>query len=209
MKTVILLSPIYDYVTRTMNAWARIAKVGVYTAYDLDGYSVTEENLRSCLQKFPAAELIVFYGHGEPDCLLVKSIEGVGTALVHTVGPGVLPVELRARHVYAVACHAGSKLGPALASASCHFVGYKGGLSVVKYFEDYFGKVVNAGLVSWANEPKTCNEIRDQVRNEWLQLSDALVLEKFFENSQRRRYKFLAVKEALKNGERVCAYSPA
>ncbi len=124
------------------------AKVGVFTRHDLDGYSATEENLRTCLEISPNAELVVFYGHGKADCLVAQTSSGQELPVVRTISPGVTPEEVVGRKVYAVACHAGTALGPSLALKACEFVGYDEGFSLVKYFERDFGEVVNVTLLA-------------------------------------------------------------
>jgi hypothetical protein len=197
---VILVRPAYDDVSQTMNLWARRAKVGIYTEYDLDGFSVSEENLRRGLQAFPNAHLVAFYGHGEPDSLVVKNRDGVQSPLIHVTGPGVIPQELAGRNLYAVACHSGSNLGPALAAVACSFVGYEKDLTIVPDFEREFGDVVNRCLVAWATETRTSAQIGEQLSRDWLQLSDNL------SGSEGGKSLWLAVLAAFWNGHRVIAY---
>ena len=201
---IVLVRPSYDYVTQTMNAWAKTVRVGIFTAHDLDGFSATEKKLRECLQNSPDAELIAFYGHGSQESLIVRNSAKVEMPLIHVSGPGVLPNELHKRNLYAVACLAGAKLGPALASANCRFVGYLKNFMVVPHFEREFGTVVNRGLLAWANEGKTGAQVRKQLRRDWLKLSDDLVDFDFHGNAQQERYRFIAVTSALYNGLCVC-----
>jgi len=188
-----------------MNAWAKKAMVAGFIAMDLDGLAVTDDNLRACLNRLPDAELVAFYGHGTQDSLVVQGKTKSEIPLIQVSGPGVSPKELAGRNVYAVACNAGARLGPELAAAGCHFVGYKKKFYVVPQFEEEFGNVVNRSLISWAAKGKTRGEIRKQLRREWLQLSESLE-DKNLRDVTKERYRFIAVAFATVNGGRVCSY---
>jgi hypothetical protein len=198
---VILVRPNYDYVTHTMNSWGANASFSIDTERDLDGFVATKDNLRRSVEECPNARLLAFYGHGLADSLVVKDSQGIESALIHMIGPGVLPKELGGRHLYAVACHSGSQLGPALAKVGCSFVGYKKAFNIAPGFETEFEDVVNRSLVTWATETITSREIRAQLRHDWLGLSDSLT-----ELPGAASNQWVAALSAFWNGHRVCAY---
>jgi hypothetical protein len=189
-----------------MNAWAKSARISVFTARDLDGFQATEANLRQSLADTPDAELVAFYGHGSPESLVAKNSANIEISLVCIAGSGVTPKELAGRNLYAVACRAGEKLGPAIAKANCRFVGYRKDFYIVPNFEREFGSVVNRSLVAWAVERRTHRQIRQQLRRDWLQLSQELEDDDFQGDPAKQRYRALAVAYALLNGYRVVAY---
>ena len=196
---VIMIRPAYDDETRTMNKWGASVMASVPKSDDLTGSLATEVNLRRSLQKNPPAELIAFYGHGEADHL-VGHLSGASStsAVVHASGPGVLPTELSGRNLYAVACHAGTRLGPALKAAGCRFVGYSSDFVYAGGFEDDFEKVVNNGLIAWATRGKTSTRIKRQLKEDWDRLrKDA---------SRGARSNFLVALAANWNRDYVCSH---
>jgi hypothetical protein len=202
---IVFVRQSYDELTKILNAWAKRAKPTCSIAMDLDGFAVTEGNLRACLNTQPDAELVAFYGHGTQESLVVQGKTKSDIPLIQVSGPGVSPKELAGRNLYAVACNAGARLGPALAAAGCHFVGYKRKFFVVPQFEEEFGNVVNRSLISWAVEGKTRSEIRKQLRREWLQLADSLE-DKNLPDPNKQRYLFIAAAFASRNGGGVVSY---
>lgn len=202
---IVIARPSYDEITEIMNAWAQKAMPQCTVAMDLNGPSVTEENLRACLKNFPDTKLVAFYGHGTQESLVNQGEDSGEVPVIHTQRPGVTATELKGRSVYAVACNAGAKLGPALAAAGADFVGYKRKFYVIGRFEEEYGRVVNGGLVSWATSGKARGEIRKQLRSEWLELSDSLE-SKEISDPAKQRFRYIAVAFATLNGSRVCAY---
>lgn len=169
---VIIIHPTHDDVTRDLNRWASSVLDSVQVGDDLAGASAAEANLRQSLLDNPSAELVGFYGHGEVDLLVGHGSGGATTApIIHIREPGVRPSELSHRNLYAVACHAGAELGPALASVGCSFVGYDQKFAYAIEFEGEFARVVNKGLVEWANVAgKTGTQIGALLKDEWAAL---------------------------------------
>ena len=172
MTKFILIRPNYDEATSMTNAWARDLCKSSQLAADLNAELATEANLRLAMQRHSEVKLIAFYGHGESDNLRAHW-DGISpaTAVIHTVGPGVLPNELSGYWIYAVACHAGLKLGVSLVAAGCEFIGYRRQFGAPTGFENYAQTVVNTGLLAWLSG-KTKSEVFSQLANDWDTLAD-------------------------------------
>jgi hypothetical protein len=192
---VVMIRPEDDAETRTLSAWAARANASISANDDWTGSKATAANLRHSLRKNPAYELIAFYGHGEYDHLVGHS----ASRLIHVGGAGgVEPAELTGRNLYAVACRAGAVLGPALKAKNCHFVGYKEDLCWVPDFEEDFGTVVNKGLIAWATQEKTSEQIESQLKEDW-----ALLRKEAMHGAKRS---FLVAVAANWNKDYVCSY---
>jgi hypothetical protein len=202
---ILFVRPSYDELTKILNTWAKRATLKCSVAADLNGFNATEGNLRARLNTHPDAGLVAFYGHGTPESLVVQGKSKRDIPLIQVSSPGVSPEELDGRHLYAVACNAGARLGPALAGAGCHFVGYNKKFYVVQQFEEEFGNIVNDSLVSWAVEGKTRSQIRKQLRREWLRLADNLE-GKILQDPNKQMYFFIAAAFASRNAGGVCSY---
>jgi hypothetical protein len=200
---VIMVRPKYDDVTRTLNGWAGSAIGDISISDDLNGGAAVEAKLRTSLEKNRETELVSFYGHGSSTYLISHSLLArVAKPLINANSPGVLPKELAGRNVYAVACHAGAVLGPALSAARCHFVGYNMQFAYAVGFEEDFGGVVNRGLISWATDGKTAAQVADQLKEEW----SALRRELSIGSRKTVANAFLAALSVNWNLAGVCSY---
>lgn len=200
---VILVRPIYDEVTATMSGWASKAIGELSPSDDLSGELAIEAKLRSILES-NRADLLAFYGHGMPRFLIAHpQVASSSEPLINADRPGIQPIELAGRKLYAVACHAGAELGPLLADAGCTFIGYDMQFSYTPGFEEDFERTVNHGLVKWATNTKTCSEILDQLKGEWR------ALKKDFSIGSRKTAKnaFLAALSAQWNEACICCFS--
>jgi hypothetical protein len=165
---VIMVHPAYDEVTITLSGWADRALENLSITDDLRAELAMETNLRLCLETNRTTELISFYGHGSQDFLIGNStVPSSPERVISTSKPGVLPTELKGRKLYVVACHAGAKLGPSLATAGCTFIGYNMQFSYTKDFVGDFEEVVNQGLIEWATLGKTSTEVLEQLKTAW------------------------------------------
>jgi hypothetical protein len=200
---VIMVRPSYDNVTRTMNGWAARAIETISITDDLTGELAVEPNLRISLRSNLSTEVIAFYGHGKFAYLLGHS-SGASSVkpIVNVRKPGVRPSELRKRCLYAVACHAGARLGPALAAEGCHFVGYNRKFSYVSGFEEDFENVANRGLIALATQGKTNTQVLTQLKVEWAEIRD----DASTGSKKNLKNAFLAALAAKWNHDCACSY---
>ena len=171
----IMIRPDNDDATKITNRWAQTVVLENPPAADLTGKLATEEHLRAAIKAHSEAQAIVFYGHGELDNLTAQTerIEPAA-AVIHAVEGGVLPRELHGYKLYAVACYAGTKLGPALAKAGCKFIGYMREFWIPRGFEFETGNIVNEGCVAWLIEKQSQAQVIELLNKRWDDLIDDL-----------------------------------
>jgi hypothetical protein len=146
------------------HSWADdIVQRGLVVA-DLGEDLATIEKLSIALQQHDC-RLIAFYGHGLEDSLLGQPNGMAGdSAIISVLSISRFPKELAGRKLYAVACLAGSRLGPALRSVDCEFIGYSEALAVPTLFENDCKAIINEGLLQWIRGSSTeavCERLRD------------------------------------------------
>jgi hypothetical protein len=199
----IMIRPDNDEATKITNGWGETVVWENPPVADLTGTLATEMQLWAAMKAHPEAQSIVFYGHGELDNLTAQTerIEPAA-AVIHAVEGGVLPVQLHGYKLYAVACYAGTKLGPALAKAGCKFIGYMREFWIPRGFEFKTGKVVNEGCVAWLIENQSQAQVIQLLNKRWDDLIDDLTFGKLAESPEA----FNAAALFLNNKNALCCY---
>lgn len=196
---VVLVHTNHDLQTELTNSWALevISKISV--THHLHGEEVNAGRLREKLQGLDTA-IIAFYGHGSDAELLAHQLTpGQRAVLVGVSGNCILPSELALHKIYAVACSAGAKLGPALKVAGCEFIGYSEAFLIAPAFEDKFKSIVNNALIDWTRGATT-SEVCNALRRAWQNLADDLKISRPKEPI-RLSFRAVAAGFALMNAE--------
>jgi hypothetical protein len=177
---VIVVHTNYDETTRITSTWASDLISVVPAHAQLHGEKANSANLREVLENATSAALIAFYGHGTETKLLghqqVASSEDA--ALIGLAGETLLPPALSRHRIYAVACWAGSELGPALRDAGAEFIGYQYAFHLAPGFHHRFKEIVNGGAAAWVNGMDG-QQVWQQLYNDW----DAFVVKKRHRNA--------------------------
>jgi hypothetical protein len=172
---VVLIHTNYDLHAECTSKWALEISTALALADHLHGEAVTAQRLRQVLQGLDGTVIVAFYGHGTHAELLGQHLESTGNraVLVGIEGNCVLPQELTGHKIYAVACLAGSRLGPALKVEACEFIGYSDEFVFSPAFEDRFKAIVNDALIEWARGT-SANVVCNRVRQAWHTLASEL-----------------------------------
>ncbi len=203
---LILINPRYDSHTQITSAWASDIHKDVPVYHRLEGEQITPDQLRSILADLNGPALIAFYGHGTEEELLAHQSENTSRPLIGIAGVCVLPAELSSHRIYAVACLAGSKLGPALQGASCEFIGYKDDFAIATAFEDRFKSIVNQALIDWANG-QSVKEVWSGLSKAWKDLAETMRSTRTREQPVHMSFRTLAAAFALFNRKSLMYFS--
>jgi hypothetical protein len=187
------------------HSWAaEIVATGIVRA-DLEGASATLTALDAEMLRHSDCTLIAFYGHGLEDSLLGQPVTMSNpTPIVGVSNSSVFPSQLAGRKLYAVACLAGSKLGPALRSINCEFIGYSEALVIPRLFENECKSIVNEGIVKWASGT-SAQAVYEKLRELWLAMAKSCG-QKGSKRHINLSHRSMAGAFAYYNREAVCCY---
>jgi hypothetical protein len=174
MATVLVVSTRYDRATRMTYRWARhfvgeLNKLGQHPI-SLYGSAVNAVSLQNPLIK---ADVLVFFGHGEPDRFI-----GQRSWLSTGSGPTLVDVStvaaLKHVNVYAVCCQASLLLGKAYAGIAPGgaFLGYAAPFGISYPNAAYFENIVVDRGLDLVLGKITPHTIEIDLRQEWKNLSD-------------------------------------
>jgi len=201
----ILIDPNYDEATKITHKWCMNLSATYAPAAHLAGSDATEANLRHAMTSHPEVRCIAFYGHGELDNLRAYTEPSqASAAIIHATGPGgVLPKHLVGFKLYAVACHAGTILGKALADTGCEFVGYMRQFWVPFGLGNHeFRDVVNGGCARWLMMKKGKKEVYYWLYVAWDDLIDRFT----FGEQLNEEEAFNTAVACLQNRNGLCVY---
>jgi len=174
MGTILVVSTSYDRATRVSHRWAnnfvgKLNKLGFNTA-KLFGSKVDVVSLRTQIR---SADVLVFFGHGEPDRFIGQrgwlSI-GAGPTLIDVTTVTVIGHV----KVYAVCCQASLLLGRAYSAIAPQgaFLGYAAPFGASYPNAKYFEETVTAGGLDFISGTKSPQVVQVDLREAWKDLSD-------------------------------------
>ena len=172
--TVVVVSTRYDRATRTTHQWAKNFVVALnqigFHAVTLYASGVNAVSLQ---QSLCGADVLVFFGHGEPDRLI-----GQRSRLWIGSGPTLVDVStvnlLSNVKVYAVCCQASLQLGKAYAAAAPAgaFLGYEAPFGLSYPNAALFEREVIFGGLDFVYGKNPPSSVASNLRQRWKRLSD-------------------------------------
>jgi len=174
LKTVVLIrtrhprqNPGKPDATEYSYEWAGIVK----QQFEINGWQVIDlaidnaitSQVESVLQD-AKNEVVIFYGHGFPDCMIGQNLEAVIDLNNMSL--------LKNKKVYVMACWTTKELGKKAEGIVYCYLGYNQPVSFTVPYSDYLGKCVNKGILEMLNTHScTFEEARQEIiaeYNHWI-----------------------------------------